>query len=147
MLTRHGEFIPTEVKRRSRGLTADEVSKLDALTTALAATWSAVAVCEYAGNAESDLTSLVLRHEVDGTYKRIVLTYDHLLDPRLIWAMGDDPFVLAALTPDEIAERERSFVDGLASRADDQPRSMFEYGMLHRHKPASEPGSESAPSS
>ena len=76
----------------------------------------------------------MLRHEVDGTYKRIVLIYDHLLDPRLIWAMGDDPFELAALTPDEIAEREQSFVDGLARRADDQPRSMFEYGMLHRHK-------------
>ena len=145
MLTHRGEFIPTEVKRRSTGLTADEIRKLDALTTALAATWSGVAVCEYAGNARSDLTPFVLRHEVDGTYKRVVLTYDHLLNPRLIWAMGDDPFELVALTPDGISEREKSFVDGLVRLADDQPGSMFEYEMLHPAKPSSEPVSESAP--
>lgn len=135
MLTRHGEFIPVEVKRRGSGLTEAEITKLDTLTIALTSPWSAVAACEYATNTESDLTQLVLRHEADGTYKRMVLTYDRLLEPIPLWSMGDDPFALTPLSADAIAKREQSFVEGLASRSSDEPGSMFEYEMLHRHKP------------
>lgn len=124
------------MKRRSTGLIDDELTKLDALTTALAAPWSVVAACEYAVRAGNELLPLILRHEADGTYKRIVLTYDRILEPMLVWSMGRDPFALTALTEDEIVERERSFVDGLVRRSDDESNSMFEYEMLNKHRPA-----------
>lgn len=135
MLTRHGKFIPVEVKRRAAGLTTDEIIKLDVLATALSSPWSAIAACEYAATAEVDLAPSVVRHEADGTYKRIVLTYDQLLEPMLIWSMGSDPFALNPLSAEDIAKREQSFVEGLARRSDDEPESMFEYDMLHKHMP------------
>jgi len=135
MLTRHGEFIPVEVKRRATGLTDGEINKLDALAVTLSSPWSVAVACEYVANAGNALATLVLRHETDGTYKRMVLTYDRLLDPIPVWAMGADPFVLDPLSADDIAKREQSFVDGLARRSDDEPESMFEYDMLHKHTP------------
>jgi hypothetical protein len=135
MLTRHGEFIPVEVKRRAAGLTADEISKLDVLATALSSPWSAIAACEYAATAEVDLGPSVLRNEADGTYKRMVLTYDQLLKPMLIWSMGSDPFALTVLSPEDIEKREQSFVESLARRSDDEPASMFEYEMLRKRTP------------
>lgn len=135
MLTRHGEFTPVEVKRRAAGLTADEITKLDVLVTALSSPWSAIAACEYAATAEVDLGPSVLRNEADGTYKRIVLTYDQLLEPMLVWSMGSDPFALNALSREDIAKREQSFVETLASRSEEEPASMFEYEMLRKRTP------------
>lgn len=132
MLTRQGAFIPVEVKRRAAAMTAAEIAKLDVLVHALASPWSAVASCEYAATADVDLESLVLRHETDGTYARIALTYDQLLEPLLFWSMGADPFALRTLTPEDIADRERAFVRNLADRSDGEPSSMFEYDMLRR---------------
>lgn len=138
MLTRHGEFIPVEVKRRSAGLTDNEITKLDMLAATLSSPWSAVAACEYAVTAGDGLAASVLRHDADETYKRMVLTYDHLLEPMLVWSMGSDPFALDPLSADDIAKREQSFAEGIARRSDDEPESMFEYEMLHRHTPAPE---------
>lgn len=105
LLTRLGEFIPVEVKRRAVGLTPEEITKLDNLASALTSPWSAVAASEYARTAEVDLAESVVRSEADGTYKRMVLTYDQLLEPMLVWSMGDDPFAFKQLTADEITKR------------------------------------------
>lgn len=72
----------------------------------------------------------VVRNEVDGTYRRMVLTYDQLLEPMLIWGMGADPFAFNQLTSDEIAKREQNFVDRLVQLSTDEPESMLEYEML-----------------
>ena len=139
LLTRLGEFIPVEVKRRAVGLTPEEITKLDNLASALTSPWSAVAASEYARTAEVDLAESVVRSEADGTYKRMVLTYDQLLEPMLVWSMGDDPFAFKQLTADEITNREQGFVDGLARRSTDEPESMFEYEMLRRRTPPTSP--------
>ena len=86
-----------------------------------------------------DLAESVVRREADGTYKRMGLTYDQLLEPMLIWSMGDDPFAFKQLTADEILKREQGFVDGLARRSIDEPESMFEYEMLRRRTPPTSP--------
>lgn len=130
MLTRRGEFIPVEVKRRGTGLIQSEVAKLDTLANTLTAPWSAVVACEYAARAKSDLTQLVVRHE-DGPYKRMVLTFDRLLDPAPYWSMGHDPFGLKPLTADDIVKREKSFVEGLLRKASDGASSALEYDLLH----------------
>lgn len=130
LLTKRGEFIPVEVKRRAVGLTVDEITKLDTLATAMASPWSAVAACEYVTTAEVDMARSVVRNEVDGTYRRMVLTYDQLLEPMLIWGMGADPFAFNQLTSDEIAKREQNFVDRLVQLSTDEPESMLEYEML-----------------
>lgn len=135
LLTRRGEFIPVEVKRRAAGLTADEITKIDDLVAAMSSPWSAVAACEYAEAVGVDLTPSVVRSEEDGSYKRMVLTYDQLLEPMLIWAMGADPFAFKKLTREEISKRELAFVDGLARRSIDEPESMFEYEMLRKSTP------------
>ncbi|WP_338538888.1 hypothetical protein N5P18_05025 [Janibacter terrae] len=139
LLTRRGEFIPVEVKRRATGLTVDEITKLDDLATAMTSPWSAIAACEYSTDAEMDLAQSVVRNEVDGTYMRMALTYDQLLEPRLAWSIGGDPFAFKQLTSGEIAKRERDFVDGLARRSTDEAESMFEYEMLNRHTPPTSP--------
>lgn len=133
LLTREGQFVPIEVKRLAGGLTEGEIVKLDSLATALTSPWSAVAACQYSAYCDRDLGLLVARHDRDGTYKRMVLTYDRLLDPNPIWALGDDPFALTIMSADEIANRERGFVDSLATRSTDVHDSMFEYEMLNRH--------------
>jgi hypothetical protein len=69
----------------------------------------------------------------------MVLTYDQLLEPMLVWSMGNDPFAFKQLTADEIARREQGFVDSLAGRSADEPESMFEYEMLHRRTRSTSP--------
>lgn len=137
LLTRDGEFIPVEVKRRAAGLTAAEIEKLDNLATALQAPWSAVAACEYANTAEVGLEASVDRN-ADGSYKRMALTYDQLLKPRLSWAMGSDPFRFSALSLEEVETREKEFVDRLARGSTDEAESMFEYEMLRPYVPPME---------
>lgn len=135
LLSRYGEFIPVEVKRRAVGLTPDEITKLDVLATALSSPWSAIAACEYAATAVVDLAPSVVRAEADGTYKRMVLTYDQLLEPMLTWSMGADPFALNPLSAEDIGKRENAFVDGLASRSENEHESTFEYDLLYKHTP------------
>jgi hypothetical protein len=142
LLTRVGEFVPVEVKRRGAGLTAGEVEKLDGLVEAFVAPWSAVAACEYLGQCKTDLGALQEADEAEGAYQRIVLAYDHLLDPRPFWSMGADPFSLSALTEEEINDRERRFVATLVDRATNSNESWFEADMLHRYEP---PGAEPPP--
>jgi len=139
LLTRLGEFIPVEVKRRAVGLTVEEITKLDDLARGMTSPWSAVAACEYAHAAAVNLTQSVVRSEVDGTYIRMVLTYDQLLEPMLVCLMGADPFAFNQLTADEITKREQGFVNGLARRSTDEPESMFDYEMLRPHTPPTSP--------
>ena len=140
VLTQEAEFIPVEVKRRGAGLTGSEVGKLDVLAVALKSPWSAVAACEYAADSDSDLSRLVLRRESDGTYERIVLTYDRLLDPAPFWSFSGDPFALVALTPDEISKREQDFVARLEGGVSDVNASWLEWHMLHRQVSLEGPG-------
>lgn len=135
ILTRHGEFIPIEVKRRVTGLSDSEIDKLEVLVSALSAPWCAAAVCEYAGAVHDECSRWVVRAE--GTYKRIVLAYDRLLEPQPFWAMGDDPFALTPLSTDDIEERETAFIKSLGQRASDGPGSAFEFDMLHRSEAGS----------
>lgn len=133
MLTRMGEFVPIEVKRTAKGLNENEIRKLDILSGALKSPWNGVAVCQYARDVdETSLTSLVTRNR-DGTYQRIALTYDQLLDPHPIWALGGDPFVIRKLTDKEIAEREKEFVTSLKRRAEEPDTDWQAYLMLYRH--------------
>lgn len=135
LLTLRGEFVPIEVKRRGSGLTESEVAKLDALAETLGSAWTGVAVCEYLNGCATDLGALHVADEAKGSYQRIVLTYDHLLDPTPFWSMGADPFALSALTEEEIEDRERRFVDTLVDRATNSNESWFEGGMLNRYEP------------
>lgn len=133
MLTRMGEFIPIEVKRTAKGLNENEIRKLEILSGALKSPWNGVVVCQYVRDVdETSLTSLVTRNR-DGTYQRIVLTYDQLLDPHPIWALGGDPFAIRKLTDKEISEREKEFVTSLKRRAEEPDTDWQAYLMLHRH--------------
>jgi hypothetical protein len=116
LFTRKGDFIPIEVKRSLAGLTPKEVSKLDSLVQVFAAPWSAVAACQYGREAGPEFSDLEVKAQ-DGTYRRMLLTYDALLEPFAMWALGSDPFAWHALTAEEVSERESKFVLALADQA------------------------------
>lgn len=144
LLTLRGEFVPVEVKRRGSGLSESEVAKLDALVEMLGSPWSAVAACEYLRRCTTDLGAHHVADEAEGSYRRIVLTYEHLLDLTPLWSLGADPFALFALTEQEIEDRERRFVDSLVDRATNSNESWFEGDMLNRYEPPDpQPAAES----
>lgn len=133
MLSRMGEFVPIEVKRTVKGLNENEIRKLDTLSAVLKSTWNGVVVCQYARDMdEISLNSLVARNS-DGTYQRIALTYDQLLDPHPMWVLGGDPFAIKKLTDEEITEREKEFVTSLKRQAEEPNTDWQAYLMLHRH--------------
>ena len=134
ILTRRGEFIPIEVKRTASGLTDGELKKLEVLSIALLSPWTGVVACQYRANIESAIEDLVTRNS-DGTYRRIVLTYDHLLSPHAFWAMGGDPFLLEGLSEEEIASREKDFVTSLVRRSKEGETDWFTESMLRRRDP------------
>lgn len=138
MLTRRGEFIPIEVKRKATGLNQAELTKLGLLATALHSPWSGVIACQYFRDTGSALVPIATRNP-DGTHLRMALTYDHLLQPHVMWGLGDDPFELQALDDDAIATREKEFVASLVRRAKDADTDWFTYSMLRRRQA---PGTE-----
>ncbi|MGR0218633.1 hypothetical protein [Agromyces sp. ZXT2-6] len=129
LLTRSGEFIPVEVKRTSSGLTDGELSKLETLSTALSAPWSALAITQYGVAADPAFVKLTAFND-DGSYRRLTISYDSLLQSHSFWGLGADPFENAALTPDEIASRQADFVKGLVARADDTVGDWLAYSLL-----------------
>ncbi|MFB7251364.1 hypothetical protein [Microbacterium sp. NPDC056234] len=133
MLTRWGEFIPIEVKRTATGLTDREIQKLATLAEALRSPWSGVVACQYATDADRSIDELPVRN-ADGTHNRMVLTYDHLLQPHPMWGASQDPFAPLTLSRDDINEREKGFVSGLAKRAKEPDIDWFTYSMMRRTK-------------
>lgn len=131
ILTRRGDFIPVEVKRTAEGLTPGELEKLDTLVRAMSSPWSAVAACQYARDAGNPLVTLATQND-DGTYQRLALTYDHLLEPSPMWALDDDPFDLEPLNEEKIKEREAAFVSSLRELTGDTDKDWFTYSMLQR---------------
>lgn len=133
LLTRAGEFIPVEVKRTAIGLTDTELDKLNTLATALQSSWTAAVVCQYALDAADGLEGIAARYE-DGTHRRMVLTYDALLQPHATWSIGADPFDEPKLSAEQVRQREKDFVDALARRSADSPRDWLTYSMLRRRE-------------
>lgn len=131
MLTRRGEFIPVEVKRRANGLTEAELSRLDSLGGILGSPWVAVAATQYGLGSESLVEAFVTRND-EGAYTRVALTYDRLLDLFPKWTVNDDPFSTVPLSEDQRHERERDFVENLVGRARATLRSSLEWNMLSR---------------
>lgn len=132
MLTRRGDFVPIEVKRSASGLTDLELQKLDFLSESLTSPWSGVAYCQYAADA-TEVSPELPALKPDGTYSRIALSYDQLLNPMVIWGAGDDPFSPNALDRSEITEREKGFVAGLVARGKEEFNDWLTYSMLRRH--------------
>lgn len=139
MLTTQGEFVPTEVKRTFSGLSGDEVRKHEVLTAMLDSPWSVLAACQYEGRGGGIAAQLRSRNE-DGTHARVVLSYDHLLEPLPFWALGDDPFEARVLDAVQIAERETEFVRRLAALADDADFDWLAATMLRRPRVQGGPG-------
>jgi hypothetical protein len=133
MLTRWGDFIPIEVKRTAAGLTQSELAKLDSLATAMDSPWSGVAACQYARDTGDVLGPLTMRN-ADGTHLRLALTYDLLLEPHPVWALGDDPFAAKELNDEEIASRQKEFVASLITRAKESDTDWLAYSMLRRRE-------------
>lgn len=132
LLTRTGEFIPIEVKRSASGLTPAELEKLSVLSKALNSPWSGVAACQYLLEAEMGADeSFSLLHD-DGTYRRLWLTYEQLLEEHPIRTLAGDPFELLAMSADMIGEREQRFVAMLVSRAKEKQKDWLAYAMLRR---------------
>ena len=128
--------IPVEVKKSHRGVTDRELNKLEELRKLLNSKWSALVICEYAQNVrDQDLRTLIVRN-VDGSYKRIVLTFDQILNLTPVWAFQEDPFKLEVLDSDAINKRETEFVDRLYLASQDSKQPFHEYILL---KTAEEP--------
>lgn len=118
LLTRDGELVPVEVKRRVAGIEG-AADKLDALSDALQSPWDAVAVTEPARDCQA-LTALG-RSLPDRP--RVLLTDDQLHEHRIFWTLGSDPFGWQPLSLDDDAARQAAFVKRLA---DSDPEEAFD---------------------
>lgn len=105
-----GECIPVESKKSFGGVTFDELKKLEILAESLGSPWTAVVINSYADSAPEDFSDLENR-ELPGAAYRIILTYDKILDPHPHWTLGGDPFEWSPLSGEQIAEREKQFVE------------------------------------
>jgi hypothetical protein len=131
MLFRNADFVPVEVKRSFAGVLPAEVEKLTLLAKALRSPWSALAVCQYGATAPDDFRQLESRgHGVDPF--RLIITYDRLLDPHPVWALGADPFAWTPLSGEEIQKREAAFVQFLAQGRENESFQWFDHSMLRR---------------
>lgn len=133
MLNRLGEFIPIEVKRTASGLTSGEIAKLDTLATSMSSPWSGVVACQYARETDAPFRSLSTRN-ADGTYKRLALTYDQLLESHPSWTLNEDPFAVQEISVEEIATREKQFVTSLAKKFKEPDTDWLTYSMLRRRE-------------
>lgn len=132
LLTTTGEFVPAEVKRSASGFTNQEIAKLDRLAETLNAPWSAVIACGYARDSDSDIAVYEQRFIAHREYRRIALSYDHILDPHPFWALGADPFAPRRLSDDEIREREQDFVARLVTQGNRDGLDWHSQEMLRR---------------
>lgn len=101
LLTVHGELIPVEVKRSFRGFKDSDATKLDDLATALRSPWSAVVVCDDVSAIPPEFVEQVVERHPDGSYKRMLLTLEHLTKIIPVWLLAADPFALDALEVSE----------------------------------------------
>jgi len=112
-LFKHGAVVPCEVKRSFAGVTDQEVGKLDALVEAFRAPWSFIAVSQYFDETAGED---FLRHQVrrgEGPH-RVLLTFDHLLDPHPFHPMGaPHPTTWAPISQEARERREAGFVKGM----------------------------------
>lgn len=131
LLMRSGNFVPIEVKRSSTGFAETAVERLNSLADALAAPWSAAAACEYGRDAAAEFVALEQR-ESDSPRFRIVLSYDSLLDPHPVWALGADPFLWRPMTEGEVQERETDFVKRLSDEAEHGTVDWLAQSMLNK---------------
>jgi hypothetical protein len=109
LMLANGDVIPAEVKRSFSGVTDAEVDRLEAIASSLRSPWSCLAVSQYASDDAGDYADRAQR-DVDATPFRIALTWDHLLDLRPRWTMGNDPFGWAPLNEEDRTKREKDFV-------------------------------------
>ena len=131
MLFRNADLVPVEVKRSFGGVLPAEVEKLTLLAKALRSPWSALAVCQYGDAAPDDFRQLESRGPGADPF-RLILTYDLLLDPHPVWALGADPFAWTPLSDEEIQKREAAFVQFLAQGRENESLPWFDYSMLRR---------------
>lgn len=123
--TLKGQMIPVEVKRSAGGVTSSEVKKLDDMQARLGANWSVVAICAYANDVSSGVADDWIATHEDGSYKRMVLTYDRLLDPTPTWASQEDPFRMSHLSKADIKKREARFLDFVYNSSQNENRQPF----------------------
>lgn len=131
ILMRDGAFVPVEVKRSMQGFRGRDVEKLDSLVAALGAPWSAVVACQYGMDGDPGFAGIE-RRDSEGVRSRVILSYDALLDPHPVWALGSDPFEWAPLSIEEIQKRESEFVDRLTSFDPNHRIDWFAEEMLRR---------------
>lgn len=143
LFTRRAEFVPVEVKRSASGLTATELSKLDTLCELLSSPWSAVAACQYGRDVDPEFAGIEAKNQ-DGSYSRILLTYDALLDPFPVWTLGQDPFEWHAMSDEEISKRESAFVRGLADQSSETSRDWSAEWMMKKPQRPTPRGRSSA---
>lgn len=75
-----------------------------------------------------------------GTRTSAALTYDRLLDPHPIWAMGSDPLSTSPLSKAAIEEREGTFVQRLARLDPEDDGDWLSFRMTYRGEPNNGPG-------
>ena len=139
LLTADGQFVPVEVKSSIAGHTEESSRQLDRLAEELQAPWTAKVACCYLETDTSDYAAL---ETVDaaGTRTSAALTYDRLLDPHPIWAMGSDPLSTSPLSKAAIEEREGTFVQRLARLDPEDDGDWLSFRMTYRGEPNNGPG-------
>jgi hypothetical protein len=119
ILTRDGDLIPVEVKRRIGGIEG-AAEKLDALSDALQSPWDGVVVTQPARDCEA-LTALGRSLP---ERPRILLTDDQLHADRIICTLGSNPFGWRPMSADKDGVRQAAFVKRLAAS---DPEAAFDY--------------------
>lgn len=103
-------YIPVEVKRSERGFDDDQVKRLEDIGRRVRAPFTVLAVMKYHRDIDPSFFELEQREDAP---HRILLTYDHLLDPHPFWALGGDPFAFRNISEEQLGNRRSGFTDAL----------------------------------
>jgi hypothetical protein len=115
MLMRDGRLVPGECKLHSSSLQVRDLEKLENLADMLDAPWCFVATLDRA-SACPDFWQAAIR-TLPGR-PRFVLTEEHLLQRRVFWALGDNPFEWHAMSEADRVSRNQEFVNDMPGLVD-----------------------------
>jgi hypothetical protein len=112
LLMADGSLAPGEVKRYGVGLQTSDLEKLDLVSSRLESPWSFLATPDWAANCPP-----IWQDAARSQPRRYVLTGEHLLDGRVFWAMGTDPFAWLEESDEDHSSRARQFAGTMSERS------------------------------
>ncbi|MEQ3551752.1 hypothetical protein WIS52_14860 [Pseudonocardia nematodicida] len=126
LLFSDGSLVPLEVKRTVRGLGAEAIELMDTLRDRLGSSWDAFAITQPA----SECTAAAAFRRQMPDLPRFMMSYDQLLDPHPVVALGADPFEWDPNGQERTSRRQKEFIQRVVQGNLDKPYDFVSASLL-----------------